>query len=65
VQLKTDERNEPSRRAIARLGAQFEGILRKYQTRFDGYIRNTAMFAIVADDWPAARTRLEAMLATP
>lgn len=62
VQLKTDERNEPSRRAIARLGAQFEGILRKYQTRFDGYVRNTAMFAIVADDWPAVRARLETML---
>lgn len=63
VQLKTDERNEPSRRAIARLGAQFEGVLRRYQTRFDGYVRNTAMFAVVADDWPAARARLEAMLA--
>lgn len=63
VQLKTDARNEASRRAIARLGAQFEGILRKYQARFDGYVRNTAMFAIVADDWPAGRARLEAMLA--
>lgn len=63
VQLKTDERNEPSRRAIARLGAQFEGVLRKYQTRFDGYVRNTAMFAIVADDWPAVRARLEALRA--
>lgn len=63
VQLKTDERNEASRRAIARLGAQFEGILRRYQTRFDGYVRNTAMFALTAEDWPAARARLEAMLA--
>lgn len=63
VQLKTDERNEPSRRAIARLGAQFEGILRRYQTRFDGYVRNTAMFSLVAEDWPATRGRLEAMAA--
>lgn len=63
VQLKTDERNEPSRRAIARLGAQFEGILRRYQTRFDGYVRNTAMFSFVAEDWPATRARLEAMVA--
>lgn len=63
VQLKTDERNEPSRRAIARLGAQFEGILRRYQTRFDGYVRNTAMFSLVAEDWPATRARLEAMVA--
>ena len=62
AQLKTDERNEASRRAIARLGAQFEGILRRYQRRFDGYVRNTAMFAIVAEDWPAVRARLEAMM---
>lgn len=58
VQLKTDERNERSRRAIERLGARFEGILRKYQTRWDGYVRNTALFAITDDDWPAVRARL-------
>lgn len=63
VQLKTDERNEASRRAIARIGGQFEGILRKYQARFDGYVRNTAMFSLLAEDWPANRARLEAMLA--
>lgn len=63
VQLKTDERNEASRRAIARIGGQFEGILRRYQARFDGYVRNTAMFGLVAEDWPANRARLEAMLA--
>lgn len=62
VQLKTDERNEPSRRAIARLGAQFEGVLRNYQTRYDGYVRNTAMFSLTAAEWPAVRDRLEAML---
>ena len=62
VQLKTDERNEPSRNAIARIGAKFEGILRKYQARHDGFVRNTAMYAIVAEDWPAVRARLEALL---
>lgn len=62
VQWKTDERNEPSRRAIARLGAQFEGILRRYQTRHDGFVRNTAIFSLTADEWPAARERLEARL---
>lgn len=62
VQWKTDERNEPSRRAIARLGAQFEGILRRFQTRQDGFVRNTAMFSLTAEEWPAARARLEAML---
>lgn len=62
VQWKTDSRNEPSRRAIARLGAQFEGILRNYQTRSDGYVRHTAMFSLTADEWPAVRHRLEALL---
>jgi N-acetyltransferase len=63
VQLKTDERNARSRAAIARLGAVFEGILRNYQTRFDGYVRNTAMFSITAAGWPAVKAGLEAKLA--
>jgi N-acetyltransferase len=62
VQWKTDERNEASRRAILRLGARFEGILRKFQTRSDGFIRNTAMFSMTDEEWPEARTRLEASL---
>jgi len=62
VQLKTDERNVRSREAIARIGAKFEGILRKYQARHDGYVRNTAMFGITAEDWPAVKTALEAKL---
>ena len=53
VQLKTDERNARSRTAIARLGCTFEGILRRYQLRFDGYVRNTAMFSLLAEEWPA------------
>lgn len=61
VQLKTDERNEKSRRAIARLGAVFEGILRNYQTRaHDGYVRNTAMYSLTAAEWPAAKAALAA-----
>lgn len=64
VQLKTDERNQRSRTAIARLGAHFEGILRNYQTRaVDGYVRNTAMFSITDREWPAVKARLETMLA--
>lgn len=64
VQLKTDERNEKSRRAISRLGAVFEGILRNYQTRaHDGYVRNTAMFSITDAEWPAVKTGLESKLA--
>jgi RimJ/RimL family protein N-acetyltransferase len=62
VQLKTDERNLRSREAIARLGCTFEGILRKYQARYDGFVRNTAMFSLTAEEWPAAKARLEARL---
>lgn len=66
VQLKTDERNEKSRAAIARIGAVFEGVLRNYQTRAcDGYVRNTAMFSLTDRDWPAAKVALEARLARP
>ena len=63
VQLKTDERNEKSRRAILRLGAVFEGVLRNYQTRpHDGYVRNTAMYGITDREWPDIKARLEARL---
>jgi RimJ/RimL family protein N-acetyltransferase len=63
VQLKTDERNEQSRRAILRLGAVFEGILRNYQTRaHDEYVRNTAMYSITPREWPDVKARLEAKL---
>lgn len=62
VQLKTDRRNEPSRRAIARLGAVEEGTLRRYQTRFDGYVRDTVMFSITDEEWPAVKIRLEGIL---
>jgi RimJ/RimL family protein N-acetyltransferase len=63
VQLKTDERNARSRAAIARLGCTFEGILRRYQLRYDGFVRNTAMFSLLDHEWPAAKGALEAKLA--
>jgi len=60
VQLKTDARNLRSRGAIAAIGASFEGVLRSYQRRADGSLRDTAMFSIVRADWPAVRAALEA-----
>jgi len=62
VQLKTDIRNHRSQQAIARLGAQFEGVLRRYQRRADGTIRDTVMFSITAEDWPGVRTGLESRI---
>jgi len=61
VQIKTDELNQQSRKAIVRLGATFEGILRNFQTRpHDGYVRNTAMFSITDQEWPAVKAKLVA-----
>jgi len=62
VQLKTDVRNHRSQLAIARLGAHYEGTLRRYQRRADGTVRDTAMFALLAEDWPAARAGLQQRL---
>ena len=58
VQLKTDIRNHRSQQAIARLGATYEGVLRRYQRRVDGTVRDTVMFSITAEEWPSVRDRL-------
>ncbi|KQX49192.1 GNAT family N-acetyltransferase [Paenibacillus sp. Root444D2] len=62
VQLKTDLRNERSQTAIARLGAQKEGILRQHRILHDGYIRDTVMFSILDTEWPEVKQRLEGFL---
>jgi RimJ/RimL family protein N-acetyltransferase len=59
VQLKTDIRNLRSQRAIAKLGATYEGVLRRYQRRADGTVRDTVMFSVTAEEWPEVRERLE------
>jgi RimJ/RimL family protein N-acetyltransferase len=68
VALCTDERNERSRRAIARIGASFEGILRKHRNSWvpeeAGQPRNSAIFAITDDEWQDVRQRLTERLAT-
>lgn len=62
VQLKTDRRNEISQRAIERLGAVREGILRKQRIVRDGYQRDSVMYSITDDEWPAVKAGLEAKL---
>jgi RimJ/RimL family protein N-acetyltransferase len=64
VQLKTDVRNARSQRAIARLGATYEGTLRRYQRRADGTVRDTVVFSILSEDWPAVRQGLSDRLTT-
>jgi RimJ/RimL family protein N-acetyltransferase len=63
VELKTDARNEPSRAAILRIGAQFEGVMRKHMLTQGGLHRDSAYYGITDDDWPGVKTRLETMLA--
>jgi RimJ/RimL family protein N-acetyltransferase len=63
VQLKTDTRNVQSQAAIERLGAVREGVLRKYQLVHDGTLRDTVLYSIIAEEWPAVKSRLEELLA--
>lgn len=59
VQLYVDDRNERSLRAVARLGARREGELRKHARRRDGTWRNTVVFSVIDDEWPAVQPALE------
>ena len=69
VAICTDARNERSRTAIARLGAHFEGVLRNHRPAAGnavplGGARDTAVFSIVASEWPTVREGLRARLVT-
>ncbi|MEU4718763.1 GNAT family protein [Nonomuraea dietziae] len=63
VDLKTDARNQRSRRAIERLGATFEGVLRSWSPSWapgeEGLLRDSAMFSVIAPEWPAAKAALQ------
>lgn len=63
VELKTDALNATSRRAILTLGAREEGTLRAHMLLPTGRVRDTVYFSILAEEWPAVRTGLEARLA--
>lgn len=62
VAFHTDEQNEDSQRAIERLGAQREGVLRAHKRRTDGSLRNTVCFSIVANEWPHVGSWLDMRL---
>lgn len=69
VDFKTDARNARSRRALAGLGASFEGVLRAWSPSRvpgeEGRLRDSAMFSIVAAEWPQTRAGLQARLGQP
>lgn len=54
----TDVRNERSQRAIERLGAVREGVLRHHRVRPDGTLRDTVVYSVTAEEWPAVKARL-------
>jgi RimJ/RimL family protein N-acetyltransferase len=63
VKIQTDALNTRSQAAISKLGAQREGMLRHHMRREDGTFRDTVVFSILADEWPAVRSQLQARLA--
>jgi RimJ/RimL family protein N-acetyltransferase len=60
VNLKTDARNVRSRTAIDRLGARPDGILRAHMPAFGGGVRDTAVYSILASEWPPVKAALVA-----
>jgi RimJ/RimL family protein N-acetyltransferase len=62
VQFKTDLRNERSQRAIERLGAVKEGILRNHIITPEGYLRSSVYYSILDSEWPAVKVKLEEKL---
>lgn len=65
VEFRTHRLNSQSRRAIERLGAQLDGILRAHQRTADGSLRDTAVYSIVAAEWPATHAHLRWLLKRP
>ena len=63
VQIKTDLRNERSQRAIERIGAVREGVLRKHMVLPDGFARSSVYYSILQEEWAGVKEQLEAMLA--
>jgi RimJ/RimL family protein N-acetyltransferase len=65
VQIKTDLRNVRSQRAIERLGATREGVLREHVVVSGGHRRSSVVYSILRDEWPAVRDGLDEMLRRP
>lgn len=58
MKIQTDALNTRSQAAIARLGATREGVLRRHMRREDGTFRDTVVFSVLCDEWPAVRDGL-------
>lgn len=62
VQLKADARNQRSRQAMERIGAVYEGTLRRHRILPDGAYRDSAYYSVLDREWPAVKARLEGFL---
>ena len=65
VEFRTHFFNQQSRRAIERLGAKLDGILRSHQRTPDGSLRDTCVYSIVTSEWPAVKAHLRFQLDKP
>ena len=65
VEFRTHYFNHASRRAIERLGAKLDGILRNHQITPSGTLRDTCVFSIIAAEWPTVKAHLAFELAKP
>lgn len=64
VQLKADARNERSVAAMRALGFVHEGVLRKHMVALDGFVRDTVMFSVIAEEWPDCKRNLNSIAAS-
>ena len=63
VGWRTDNFNHASQRAIERLGARRDGVIRHHALRRDGTVRDTVMYSMTAGEWPEAKAELQSRLA--
>jgi len=65
VGWRTDNDNFASQRAIERLGAKKDGVIRHHALRRDGTVRDTVMYSLLAGEWPEVKAHLEYQLNRP
>jgi N-acetyltransferase len=65
VEFRTHFFNQQSRRAIERLGAKLDGILRNHQFAANGTLRDTCVYSIIASEWPTVKTHLQWQINKP
>lgn len=58
VEIKTNEQNQRSRRAIESIGGQYEGLFRSHMINDDGTVRNTVYYSIIKEEWPGIKERI-------